>query len=1003
MSSSVQDLRASLSTEQRAVVDAWGMGVAVVAGAGCGKTTTLTIKCAELLRRNPQAKFAAVSFTEKSASDLRAKLSTRLTDLGLVDPANPLAGHWVTTIHGLCASVLREHPREAGLDGEESMLSEPESQALWNRAVDTLWSDRLPQGIAEDLDRLLERESQEVLMEELLPRMRNLEAYGLVDRLEGSAQPLEESLARVGRAILERYQKLKRRRGCLDFNDLERGAAKVLRNPSLRATYHQRFDLVLIDEFQDTNPLQGELLWAFARPDQSNLCVVGDPKQSIYRFRDADVSVFDEYCAKLPGPSGGPLVLTRNFRSRPGIIHAVNDICDPLFQASNLRYDPLEAGRAPSEDTAPVLKLEITDPSELATWLKSEAARGVSLGQFCLLLRTLRNQGRKWLQALTQAGIPIAVSSGGLFWEDPRVRELVAFLKAWSMPGNVLSIVTFLRAPWMGIDDGLIDEWISLDPTLQTPFFGSVHPVAQALAPFRTGKTVRPGELLLALCISDEVEAELGPALIGLWHRCEELSSEGNDLHAVVRELSRAVETGRRERDVPPPRGRGQLTVLTIHGSKGLEFPQVLLVDFPEKPIPHRDYPLLYWDRHRGARLAPRTSTGERDREDGEEIQWREIEKSLALAETKRLFYVAMTRAKERLVLVEVSKPLPSLEGDRPSSPKKTKEKDPEDALGQDFWRGWVALGESRSTVHSPILVTQKVSELGLENADPFLSVNDSTEGRISPRYEFPLRMVRPRHSVTEWATLAHCPRAFSWKVIEKRPGSTEKIQSLKSMQESALHAHETQDSHEEDELSQRELGTRVHACLENRDWDGLRALEGEVGGERFQAIPVIDWADAAPEMQAEDPAQGRRVWNELSFELPVAGEVVVGAIDRLVAPGDQSLCVVDFKVTRKRKSPDELLGNYRTQMELYAWAVGKLEPTSRNRISAKLVAFSKDSVTEIPVPLPASFEELDERISRLAREAADLVAGNTIPQARPGRACRTCEFSSSCDVAGGG
>src|SRR5437773_2588389 len=97
------------SPEQQEVIDTWGRGLAVMAGAGSGKTTTLVTKCEELLRRDPNARFAAVSFTEKSTSDLRAKLSQKM-DL-------PKGGHWVMTIHGLCASIVRDFPREAGFDG----------------------------------------------------------------------------------------------------------------------------------------------------------------------------------------------------------------------------------------------------------------------------------------------------------------------------------------------------------------------------------------------------------------------------------------------------------------------------------------------------------------------------------------------------------------------------------------------------------------------------------------------------------------------------------------------------------------------------------------------------------------------------------------------------------------------------------------------------------------------------------------------------------------------
>src|SRR3954452_1815177 len=108
-----------------------------MAGAGSGKTTTLVAKCGKLMEMNPKARFAAVSFTERSASDLRAKLSQGLLSSG--DPSSRgIHPHWVMTIHGLCGAVIREYPRQAGFDGEESVLAEAEASLLWDRAIEAL-------------------------------------------------------------------------------------------------------------------------------------------------------------------------------------------------------------------------------------------------------------------------------------------------------------------------------------------------------------------------------------------------------------------------------------------------------------------------------------------------------------------------------------------------------------------------------------------------------------------------------------------------------------------------------------------------------------------------------------------------------------------------------------------------------------------------------------------------------------------------------------------------
>src|SRR4051812_29161042 len=113
----------SFSPEQERVINSWGQGLAVLAGAGSGKTTTLVAKCMKLLERNPDARFIAVSFTERSASDIRAKLSLAFARQGVSTHLNQ---HWVMTIHGLCGAIIREYPREAGYEGEEAILAGPE-------------------------------------------------------------------------------------------------------------------------------------------------------------------------------------------------------------------------------------------------------------------------------------------------------------------------------------------------------------------------------------------------------------------------------------------------------------------------------------------------------------------------------------------------------------------------------------------------------------------------------------------------------------------------------------------------------------------------------------------------------------------------------------------------------------------------------------------------------------------------------------------------------------
>lgn len=990
------------SPEQERVIQTWGQGMAVLAGAGSGKTTTLVTKCARLMERNSKSRFVAVSFTERSAGDLRAKLSETLLE---TQGPGSLKHHWVMTIHGLCARIIREFPREAGLYGEETVLTEVDAQLLWRRVIEGLWIEELPERVRVSFEQLLDRESRDSLSS-LLRRVRDLSSFGILNALSNpalnSTDPTAMALAQVSGYVIEKYERLKRRQGVLDFNDLERGAHLALNFLNVRESYHHRFDLVLVDEFQDTNLIQSQIISRFARDDRSNLCVVGDPKQSIYRFRDADVSVFEDFCSHLPVKQS----LTWNFRSRPGIIEFANQVCQKAFSASEMTFEALTPQRVESPEFQPVVRLDVQNPQELGAWIQGEVARGVPLHDMALLVRKVRGN-EKWFKALASSGIPIAIGSGGLFWEDSRVRELVAFLKWWDNPGNSLSGGIFLRAPWVGIPDSELDQWILEDPTWIGPFFSSSHSLASCLQPF-LNQVVRPGELLMALLINQKVEDELASPLLGLWHRVEELSSRGLDFHAIVMDLCLALDENRREREVPAPRNLGQLSVLTLHGAKGLEFPHVLLIDLAGKTRAS-DMPLLFWDRTQGAFLGMRDENGDRDRDHSLEIKWRENERKKNLEETKRLFYVALTRARERLVLVCLE------QEDRvnPATfvPKKRtakKEPSPDRVYYEDDWRGWI--DSSGIILPSVLPFVQRGAESssfagivagmvpGMVKEVPTKEVTKEAPSRPIEPVLKPTRTrkwIRARHSVTEWNLLSHCPRAYEWKFIRPvviQPAVPESAPTDPLSLDLPNLGSATLDS--EGEITHLDLGSRVHSCLETRNFDGLHEIEAEVGSARFSAQPIVKWALGSPWMAPSNLEVGRQVWTELNFEVPLGSEVLVGTIDRLVLERNNHLnrySLIDFKVTERPRSVSSLMGAYRTQMELYGWALCNLDPKVQpHDVEAALVNITANGVQVVRVALGK--KDL-EGLVQLSSEIVDGARG----EPNPGVFCRICDFRSQC------
>ncbi|MBU6375488.1 MAG: UvrD-helicase domain-containing protein, partial [Bdellovibrionales bacterium] len=889
--------------EQLEILETSGLGLAVTAGAGAGKTTTIVEKCVRLLQGKPSARICAVSFTERSASDLRAKLSRALRDSEGFD----LSKHWITTIHGLCGSILREFPREAGYQGDERVLSDVETQRIWQRAIQTLWMESENLQTSEQpqsaLQRLLSREGK-AGAESLLLRFRELEARAVIEQAM-SEQDLDlRAAAEVAARAIHRFNAFKAKASGIDFSDLEKAALSALSYENVRSLLRARFDLVLVDEFQDTNPTQAQIIWSVIRSDQSNLCVVGDPKQSIYRFRDADVGLFEESCQRLPIRRS----LTVNFRSHPRILEVVNQICAPLFEASSLSYEPLNSGRAEkdfglSDREDPVFRLEVRSPDDLATWIASEHSRGVRLESMAILVRRVRGM-ENWIQALSRRGIPVAVGGGGLFWKDPRVLELLSLLKWWWFPADEWAALGFLTAPWVQVPNEQLDLWKSRDASFEA-FWDSDHPIARHLGSWRS-KSLRPGELLASLLETPGLEnsiGELSQSLLSLWYRCEQLSFQGSDFGDVVRRLHEANENGKREKEVPPPSNRGVLPILTVHASKGLEFDQVFLLDFGRKQK-NPPGPLLFVDRKRGVFLIPRGPDGKRNDRDEKYKDWKNFEASAAVSESKRAFYVALTRAKKKLIFVC-----------SPIDPEKGFVRDPESALRVDHWRGWLEhLGQGIPSKSVDFVSEQETKLSQADHSVPDVARRNQLAESVPAR-------IRARHSVSEWTLLGRCERSYAQNLMVQFSVSQPESEALIPAISRPEYQDENLQNRRNDGISADELGRRVHALLERWAEHGKGVVSAEVleefhqlmkeaGKGRLHESSFFQWLEGRGRLH-------EHAYVELPFEWVVGGASLVGVMDRVeeIFPGHWR--VLDYKVLNRRKSDDEIRALYSHQLEI--------------------------------------------------------------------------------------
>ncbi len=341
-----------LTEEQEQAVGRRTEALILSAAAGSGKTSVLVERFVRAVRDDgiAPARILAITFTERAAGELRGRVRERLLELGDREAARDTEAAFVGTFHGFCARLLRAHPLAAGLDPEFAILDEGLAGRLRELAfkpalreftsgerggaVDLLAAygvDRV-HWMIDQVHRELRSRGQR---QPRLPVPKLAEDASVLDVDAARACGLlDELLERFGGA----YEQLKRQRAAVDFDDLELLAGELLaERESLRAAWSERFELLMVDEFQDTNPRQLAILRSLER---GNLFTVGDELQSIYGFRHADVRLFRELRAKLR-ERGASLELTQNFRSREPLLEVVNAV----FAGRFADYVPLVAAR----------------------------------------------------------------------------------------------------------------------------------------------------------------------------------------------------------------------------------------------------------------------------------------------------------------------------------------------------------------------------------------------------------------------------------------------------------------------------------------------------------------------------------------------------------------------------------------------------------------------------------------------------------------------------------
>ncbi len=603
----------SLNTEQRAAVAADAQHLIVLAGAGSGKTRVLVHRIAWVLQTyglSPHA-VLAVTFTNKAAAQMRERIETLL--------GMSVMGMWVGTFHGLSHRLLRQHWAEAGLPEGFGVLDSDDQQRLIKRVMKQLEIDD---------DRFPPRQVQHYINQKKDEGLR-----------AAHISPGYDMPSRTLHSIYVAYEEACQRMGLVDFAELLLRSHELWRNhPDILAHYRQRFSHVLVDEFQDTNSIQYAWLRALMGPD-NHMMIVGDDDQSIYGWRGAKDNIHrftQDY------PSARIVRLEQNYRSTQTILEAANHLI--RFNDNRMGKELWTESKGGDLIDVYAAFSEIDEAhyvvSRIQQWYISHGHY-----QDSAILYRSNAQSRVLEEALIRANIPYRIFGGLRFFERAEIKDALAYLRLLEHPEDDVAFERVVNLPVRGIGDRTLDElrgyarasekslWQSAIDLLKNSHFSTR--AASALQHFIDliiGMKESVVELSLAEQITVALEAsgllehyrsQKGEKAQTKIENLEELITAGQQYEMPDNETGTALQSflshaALESGDAQAAAFSDAVQLMTLHSAKGLEFPLVFLTGLEEGLFPHE------------------MSSSEPGR----------------LEEERRLCYVGMTRAMQKLILV---------------------------------------------------------------------------------------------------------------------------------------------------------------------------------------------------------------------------------------------------------------------------------------------------------------------------------------------------------------
>jgi DNA helicase II / ATP-dependent DNA helicase PcrA len=579
----------------------------IIAGPGSGKTRVITNRIAALIDAGVLPwNICAITFTNKAAEEMRQRVAA----MGL------RSGSHISTFHSLCVRILRQYADKVGINPNFSIYDDAEQTKCMKESL----------------------KSQNIEMTNFTPG-RMLEAISLLKNKLETAEELNDRADDFFSKILARayrgYQKILTANNAVDFDDLLMKAAILLRDfPDVRSQLNNRFKFLLVDEYQDTNRAQYQIA-KYLAVEHGNICVTGDPDQSIYRWRGADIGNILAF--EKDWPNATVIKLEENFRSAANILA----LADMLIAANKRRKHKNLISTRP--ETKPVDIRQYGDDAEeaeaVAQDVKKLASEGTSYNDMAVFYR-VNSMSRVLEERFIQNQIPYQIVRGVEFYSRKEIRDMLAYLKILANPQDDVALLRIINTPARGIGNTTVEKVLAYARLNNMPLYEALGKVSQVEGLSAAVQIKITAFVAMIEKFKKEINGKVAPLAKRVFEEtglAASLKAGGLQTEAAVENIEELINAASSydlqtenptlteylqqialfsDADAYDPTS-GRVALMTLHAAKGLEFENVFIVGLEQNILPHE-----------------RSSASEDD-----------------LEEERRLFFVGITRAKSGLYI----------------------------------------------------------------------------------------------------------------------------------------------------------------------------------------------------------------------------------------------------------------------------------------------------------------------------------------------------------------